>query len=195
MKKFLDKKFEQCTADMQATAESGLWTLDAQVRLYDLFETLSDMDNVKELTEGSGAAAKFCSEYELLAGQLNSIYDEDSLRNQIDASLKPLKETVAQAEQKVQAAADLHECAKETYDIWQKSGFLARRKAIRILRQKAGFRLETKRIGNYVARTFDLMNIARTDHARAQQALFAADPSYKVKPDLHVRIVALLSVN
>ena len=82
----------------------------------------------------------------------------------------------------------LHEYAKYTFDIWQNKGLFARQKAIRVLRQKAGFRLETKRIGNYVAKTFDLMNEARSEYARAQQALFAADMSYKVKPGVYLEI-------
>jgi hypothetical protein len=193
MKEFLNKKFVQCTADMREAAESGKWTLDAQVRVYDLLETLMDLDNVKEYTQGSEVAAEFCSEYEVLADRVRSSYDESSLRMQIDDVLKSLKEAVTQAEQRVYAAADLHECAKETYEIWQNAGYFARRKALRILRQKAGFRLETKRIGNYVARTFDLLNLARTDYAHAQQTLFAADPSYKIKSDLHARIMSLIT--
>lgn len=53
------------------------------------------------------------------------------------------------------------------------------------LRAKAGFRLESDRIGNYVAKTFDLMNEARMAYAGAQQALFAANVSYKVRAGIY----------
>ena len=58
----------------------------------------------------------------------------------------------------------------------------------------AGFRLESNRIGNFVAKTFDLMNEANRDCSRAQQALFAANVSYKIKPGLYSRIASALHV-
>ena len=96
--------------------------------------------------------------------------------------------TKKSAEKKAATLTDLHECAKDTFDIWQNGGLFARQKALRILRAKAGFRLEHKRIGNYVAKTFDLMNEARSAYARAQQLLFAADMSYKIRPGIYADI-------
>ena len=72
--------------------------------------------------------------------------------------------------------------------IWQAQGIFARKRALRELRERAGFRLESHRIGNYVAKTFDLMNEAQVRFARAQQALFAADFRYKIKPEIHAGI-------
>ena len=86
----------------------------------------------------------------------------------------------------------LHQCAKETFEIWQKGGFFSRQSALRKLRSLAGFRLESDRIGNYVAKTFDLMNEAQAAYAKAQQALFSANVSYKVKPGLYSRIASAL---
>ena len=56
----------------------------------------------------------------------------------------------------------------------------------------AGFRLESDRIGNYVAKTFDLMNEANAECARAQQALFAANATYKIKSGIYSKIAAVL---
>ena len=58
----------------------------------------------------------------------------------------------------------------------------------------AGFRLESDRIGNFVAKTFDLMNEAQAAQARAQQALFSANVSYKIKSGLYSRIASALRV-
>jgi hypothetical protein len=63
---------------------------------------------------------------------------------------------------------------------------------LRRLRSLAGFRLESDRIGNFVAKTFDLMNEAQSAQARAQQALFSANVSYKIKPGLYSRIASVL---
>ena len=89
---------------------------------------------------------------------------------------------------KAAAAASLHEFAKETFEIWKNSGIFARRRALKELRQRAGFRLEAHRIGNYVAKTFDLMNEASANFAKIQQERFKADVSYKIKPGLYERI-------
>ena len=167
---------------------SGIWTLDAQVRAYDLLELLCDWPG--PLPQ---AASDFCAAYDSVVFSLVPAYDHAVLLDMAQQALKPYREAVSLAEQKVARLTDLHECAKETFDIWQNKGLFARQKAIRILRQKAGFRLETKRIGNYVAKTFDLMNEARSEYARAQQALFAADMSYKVKSGLYLEIRKLLS--
>ena len=91
------------------------------------------------------------------------------------------------------SAASLHEFAKEVFEIWQTSGVFARRRALRDLRERAGFRLESHRIGNYVAKTFDLMNEAQARFARAQQAVFAADVRYKICPEIYSRIYDILS--
>ena len=90
------------------------------------------------------------------------------------------------------SAASLHEFAKEVFDIWQTQGIFARKRALRELRERAGFRLESHRIGNYVAKTFDLMNEAQARFARTQQALYAADVRYKIKPDIFGEIYRYL---
>ena len=162
---------------------TGIWTLDAQVRAYDLLEQLCDWPGAIP-----SAAAEFCAAYDEVVFSLVPAYEQAVLLDMAQQVLQPFKEAVKQAEMKVAKLTDLHEYAKYTFDIWQNKGLFARQKAIRVLRQKAGFRLETKRIGNYVAKTFDLMNEARSEYARAQQALFAADMSYKVKPGVYLEI-------
>jgi hypothetical protein len=90
------------------------------------------------------------------------------------------------------AAASLHEFAEETFHTWQTSGIFMRKRALKALRERAGFRLESHRIGNYVAKTFDLMNEAQMRFASAQQALFAADAAYKIRAGICADIYARL---
>ena len=181
---------------MRSIAQTGRWTLEAQVHAYDLLDMLAGQEEfaitmseaARRSPFDSESVKSFCKEYDALASALDAAYDESALREFLEETLKPLKESVAQAEKKAADLADLHECAKETFAIWQNGGLFARQKALRILRDKAGFRLEHKRIGNYVAKTFDLMNEARAEYARAQQALFNADVSYKIKQGLYLQI-------
>ena len=99
-----------------------------------------------------------------------------------------LKEAMNEARFEAASAASLHEFAKEVFEIWQTSGIFARKRALKELRARAGFRLESHRIGNYVAKTFDLMNEAQARFARAQQAVFAADVTYKIKPGIYSKM-------
>lgn len=182
---------------MRTIAQTGRWTLEAQVHAYDLLDVISGSEAYSAIAGSeatwqspfaSETVRSFCREYDALASSLDAAYDESALRTLLEENLRPLKETVAQAEEKATVLTDLHECAKETFDIWQSGGLFARQKALRILRAKAGFRLEHKRIGNYVAKTFDLMNEARSAYARVQQLLFAADMSYKIRPGIYADI-------
>lgn len=176
-----------CVADMRAIASQGCWSLQAQIRAYDLLDALS-AEVVTQSADMNKGVQTFFREYSELSQTLDAMYDESVLRMQMEDVLRPLRHSLAQAERKVAQLTDLHECAKSTFEIWQSKGLWARCKALRTLRAKAGFRLESKRIGNYVAKTFDLMNEARAGYASAQQALFNADVSYKIKQGLYLQI-------
>ena len=177
----MNKVLEACTVDMRAVAEGGAMTLDMQVRAYDLLSSLLEM---KEYGIPYGLAddtvGGFCAEYEASSGKLQNAFDEDMLKKEAQARLEDLKKAQNEARFEAAAAASLHEFAKEVFQTWQTAGIFARRRALRELRERAGFRLESHRIGNYVAKTFDLMNEAHARFARAQQAVFSADVSYKV---------------
>ena len=149
-------------------------------------------DTIATWCASLGPAEEYCSEYKRLASALESAYDENALSQEAAARLKPFETALEDAALRSAKKTDLHQCARETFEIWQKGGFFARKTALRKLRTFAGFRLESERIGNYVAKTFDLMNEAQSDYARAQQALFSANVSYKIKPGLYARIASSL---
>lgn len=179
----------QCTDDMCLAAQNGKITLDACVRAYDLLDKLMD----SSLGGIAGPAEAFCEHYYSLESDLKQAYDQAYLDAQAELAVKPFVDALEAAADKARKATALHEAAKETFDVWQNGGFFARQKALRNLRSLAGFRLESSRIGNFVAKTFDLMNEANRDCARAQQALFTANITYKIKPGLYSRLAALLS--
>ena len=171
----------RCAADMQEVAASGKITLDAQVRAYDLLQYLS----ADGLPVTAAAAEEFCGVYRSCAPKLEAAYDEDSLKGEIEAVLAPLRHAMNESRFEAAAAASLHEFAKEVWQTWQTAGIFARRRALRDLRERAGFRLESHRIGNYVAKTYDLANEAQAKFGHAQQLLFAADVTYKCRPGVY----------
>lgn len=205
MDRMISAGLEQCIADMREAVHDGKMTLEAQTRAYDLLGYLLEAPAGEVVTDGCGIASEddartgmtasaeaFLSAYSECSDKLSAAYDGNQLREESDAQLEPFRKALKEAEDRLKTMTDLHDCAKKTYEIWTGAGFFARQKALRILRQKVGFRLESKRIGNYVAKTFDLMNEAAAAYARAQQALFAADRSYKIRPGIYGEIAAAL---
>lgn len=177
----------QCANDLTS---SDILTLEAQSRAYDLLDALlsDECGSYKELKGYHEAAEAFTS----ACTGLHASYDEEQLREELARKLAPLDEAVSEIRFKAASAASLHEFAKEVFEIWQTAGIFARKRALKELRERAGFRLEAHRIGNYVAKTFDLANEAQTEFAKAQQARFAADISYKIKPGIHEQIHRLI---
>ena len=205
MDRMISAGLEQCIADMREAVHNGRMTLEAQTRAYDLLGYLLEAPAGEVVTDGcvtaseddartgmTASAGAFLSAYSECSDKLSAAYDGNQLREESDVRLEPFRKALKEAEDRLKTMTDLHDCAKKTYEIWTGAGFFARQKALRILRQKAGFRLESKRIGNYVAKTFDLMNEAAAAYARAQQALFAADRSYKIRPGIYGEIAAAL---
>lgn len=179
----------RCAAEMQEVAASGKMTLQAQVRAYDLLQALSG----ESVPVAASAAENYCRTYEQLAGKLEAAYDADALKQEIESVLAPARHAVNEARFEAAAAASLHEFAKEVWQTWQTAGIFARRRALRDLRERAGFRLESHRIGNYVAKTYDLANEAQMKFGHAQQLLFAADVSYKCRPGMYCDIYNIIA--
>ena len=190
----MDRIIRQCIEDMQAAAASGRYSLEAQVRAYDLLGQFGDVygDGAYSPADAVLSAARdFCSAYAGLSQALTAAWDGSALEAEAAEKLKSLEETCHEARFEAAAAASLHEFAKEVFEVWKNEGVFARRRALRELRERAGFRLESHRIGNYVAKTFDLMNEAHTRFVRAQQALFNGNVSYKIQEGTYGRLAEM----
>ena len=176
---------------MRSVAQTSILSLDAQVRAYDLLQMLGEAsDNGIMPSEPIGK--EFCDVYRESEVALENAYDETALKNELSNLLEPLTQAVTEARFEAASAAALHEFAKEVFEIWQTSGVFMRRRALNELRARAGFRLESHRIGNYVAKTFDLANEAQVRFAHAQQQLFKAAVSYKLRPGVYDDLYKML---
>lgn len=176
--------------------DSGKYSLEEQIRAYDLLDVLvAVQESGDSLPESlKEVSLEFCRVYEGCKTSLDEYYDEEDLKEESGALSKPLEDALQDAEMKAAKAVELHELAKDTYQVWCSSGFFSRHKALRSLRRMAGFRLESHRIGNYVAKTYDLMEEARRAHQQARQALFSSNVSYKCQRGLFAKISAVLSL-
>lgn len=185
----LAKEITQCIEDMQNAAKTGRISLDMQIRAYDLLDKLLEISNIGIV----GPAEAFREEYYNLEADLKNAYKEEELKKAAEETVAPYIKALETAAENAHKSTILHEAAKQTLEIWRTGGFFERNKALKNLRKLAGFRLESNRIGNFVAKTFDLMNEANMKCAQAQQALFNANISYKIKPGLYSKIASALS--
>ena len=177
---------ERCIEDMRNAVSRGRMILEEQTRAYDILDYIMGEGHVDVDT-------RYCEEYDALKDSLPGVYDEAALNEEAMQVIAPLQRELEDLRFAAASAASLHEFAKEVFEIWQTQGIFARKRALKELRERAGFRLESHRIGNYVAKTFDLMNEAQTRFARAQQALFSADVRYKIRPGVYARIYEVLT--
>lgn len=188
IKSHLSVLLEECVRDLNDIAVSGVMSLDAQVRAYDLLAELLDDESVVAALPDKSGMNLYLEVYSALSEKVEEAFDQAALVNAVKARLAPLDRACTDARFEAAAAASLHEFAKETFQTWQTAGIFMRKRALKALRERAGFKLESHRIGNYVAKTFDLMNEAQMRFAKAQQKLFAADVTYKVQPGIYARI-------
>lgn len=191
----LSSQIDRCRADLCSAAERGRISLVEQIRAYDLTDRLLEIgkDTLEYADEILGTSMwNYRVAYDARKESFEGVCCTDALVQEAENLLAPLQEKLNEARFEAASAASLHEFAKEVFDIWQTQGIFARKRALRELRERAGFRLESHRIGNYVAKTFDLMNEAQARFARAQQALYAADVRYKIKPDIYGQLMEMI---
>lgn len=184
----LNMALRACVEDMKEVASEGKMGLDAQVRAYDLLSCLLEAQDYGGIDVLPAHVCEFREVFASLEGRLDAAFDLDGLNAEAVARLEGLRKAENEARFEAAAAAGLHEFAKETFETWKAGGIFMRRRALRDLRERAGFKLESHRIGNYVAKTYDLMNEAYARFARAQQAVFASDVAYKCKAGTYAAI-------
>ena len=183
----------QCTHDIRKAASTAAFPLSMQVRAYDLLDgLLASAQMGGDMGPDPDAVREYCDAYVQVEAALADCFDADALTAEAEGQIAPVKAEMEELRFAAASAASLHEFAKEVFDIWQTQGIFARKRALKELRQRAGFRLESHRIGNYVAKTFDLANEAQARFARAQQSLFAADVKYKIRENIYGEIYKTL---
>lgn len=200
MESILSDKINSCAKDLNLISRSDKidpsFALDAIVRAYDTYDLLLSIKDDPSIigTEflQDGTIENYIMEYSSDSEKFVKCFDLEQINGELQQRLTSLDVALSKAEAVMRDATELHFLAKETFEIWTTNNFFVRYRALRRLRKRAGFQLEKNRIGNYVARTFDLMNQARADFARAQQLRFKADVSYKIVPDLYSKIDSLL---
>ena len=187
----------QVKEDMEEIALSGQYPVVVMLRAYDLLERLTDWENVKYNMQqyGKGESAKlqeamelYCSSYLANGERLYVLMDMEQIRMKAAAFMGPWKRRHNEALEALEKATALWEMAKIAHKAQLEGSFWEKWRTLRQVRRMAGFRLERKRTGNFVSRTFDLMQEAQTRAREAELKLYEHNVEYKCTPDSYLRI-------
>lgn len=200
----LAAQVEQVRMDMVEIASTGQYPVVTLLRGYDLLEKLGNWENVeynlqqygKEDTEAFRNAAKSYREAYIANGeQLYAVMDMEQIRMKCSAYMSPWVRLFKEAKKELEEATALWEMAKVAHQAQQEGGFWEKWHTLRQVRKMAGFRLERKRTGNFVTRTFDLMQQAQTKAREAELKMYEHNVAYKCTPDTYLKIFELLTEN
>ena len=195
------------TADIREIVASGQYPVVVLLRGYELLEVLQDtMPELQEigvltvLKENRPALAKleeallgYRDEFERSGQSLMKVLDREVIARKAEGYLQPWKRKYEKAKDEYRKAVELHEAAKVAHQAQCEGGFFEKWRTLRQVRKMAGFRLERRRTGNFVARTLDLMQQAMLVARDAELAMYSHNVEYKCNPDVYMKINELLT--
>ena len=193
----------QVSADIVEMAESRQYPVVVLLRGYELLECLSDVDKVKFQMQQDVAAAnmleialaEYVQSYLSYGEQLYGIIDSEQVKMKAAAYMGPWKRLHNEALEKVAQVEALLEAAQAAHKAQEEGGYLEKWKTLRTVRQMAGFRLERKRTGNFVARCEEDLQLARGEARKAELNVYAHSVEHKCSPDTYLRIFELIQNN
>lgn len=196
---------KSCTADIFNIVKVGEFSILSQLRAYDMLENLSDPESFKakvevlktlmgvdavnkELLDLSLQIKSYSNAYLKFAQDLDKIFNPDKMASLAKNYAKPWEKKYQKAKKEYEEAVELWELAKQTYEIYQRGNVIKKYFALRKLRNRAGFKLERDKVGNYVTRTFDLMQEAQTNMRNAELDKFNHNVEYKCTVQMYGKI-------
>ena len=202
--KVLTEQLEELCEDVEEMAASGQYPVVTLLRGYDLLETLGDWEKVSynleqvqkenpEYVDVFLAALKqYLQSYLANGERLYALMDMDQIKMKAAAYMGPWKRRHNEALEELEQATALWEMAKIAHQAQQEGSFWERWKTLRQVRKMAGFRLERKRTGNFVVRTFDLMQQAQSKARDAELKLYQHNVEYKCTPDVYMKLCEII---
>lgn len=193
----------QVKDDVVEMAGSGQYPVVVLVRGYELLECLSDVEKVKfqmQRSESAASALKGAMEdyaqcYLSYGEQLYGIIDMEQVKMKAAAYMGPWKKRHNDALEEVARVEELLEAARAAHKAQEEGGFLEKWRTLRTVRKMAGFRLERKRTGNFVARCEEDLQLARGEARKAELNVYAHSVEHKCSPDTYLRIFELIQNN
>ena len=190
----------QVKDDVVEMAGSGQYSVVVLVRGYDLLECLADVEKVKYQMQQDKAAAnmleiamdEYVQCYLSYGEQLYGIIDMEQVKMKAAAYMGPWKRLHNEALEKVAKVEALLELAQAAHKAQEEGGFLEKWRTLREVRKMAGFRLERKRTGNFVARCQEDLQMARSEARKAELKVYAHSVEHKCTPDTYLKIFEVI---
>lgn len=205
----LTAQIREVAHDVQDIAATGQYPVVTLLRGYDLLEKLGNWEDVvfnveqagkESVGKKNGAAEDFVAALEgyrqayLAHGeQLYAVMDPQQIKMKAAAYMGPWKRRHNEAVEELRKATELWEMAKVAHRAQEEGNLWEKWKTLRQVRKMAGFRLERGRTGNFVARTFDLMQEAQNRAREAELKVYGHNVEYKCTPDSYLRIFEIIS--
>ncbi len=219
MKNVIAGLVDAVAEDMRSIVETGQYPVVVLLRAYDLLELLQDMqlgrdgkllqdigsklsghkNGLEQSGELSGerrlaeAVGKFREVYDRDGERLLQVLDPQVISQKAQGYLRPWQRRYEKANGEYRKAVELHEAAKVAHQAQLEGGLMERFRTLRAVRKLAGFRLERKRTGNYVARTLELMQQAMFVAREAELAMYSHNIEYKCNPKVYEKLNDLLN--
>lgn len=198
-----------CESDIKNTIKAGQTALAAQLRAYDLLDAIarySPLDTqmkvlAEQIDNGSreeifhnffAAVEALCKIADAHAEELEDAFRRSDLHNAAASYLRPWSAQYNKMEERAHQAMLLYNAADHAYKCQLNGSLIEKWRSLRSVRRMAGFRLERKRTGNYVTKTYELMLEAQKELMAAQQQMYSHNVGYKCEQMLYVKIARAL---
>ena len=191
----------QVAEDIVEIAQSAQYPVVVLLRGYELLECLSEVEKVEYQLQQADAAdtEAFMAALEGYAvswlsygEQIYAVIDMGQVKMKAAAYMGPWKKRHNDALEKVAQVEALLAAAQAAHKAQEEGGFFRKWKTLRAVRKLAGFRLERKRTGNFVARCTDDLHMARSEARKAELNVYAHSVEHKCSPDTYLRIFELI---
>ncbi len=213
LQKFLAERFIEVCSDIEEIVATGRYPVAVLLRGYGLLEIVQDF--FAERRSDGKCSAEMCSEgmslagdgrlpevleealsgyksvYERCGDRLEDMLDNDVISQQAAAYLQSWKEKYEKAHGEYMKAVELWEAAKAAHKAQEEGSFFEKQRTLRYVRRLAGFKLERRRTGNFVARTFELMHQAQFAAREAELMMYEHNVEYKCNPEVYRKIYEL----
>ena len=195
-------------ADVREIVACGQYPVVVLLRAYDLLEVLQDvmpvlqeamlelqeaMPELQRLERLQKALCGYREEFARSGERLMQVLDPQVISQKAQGYLRPWQRRFEKAQGEYRKAVELHEAAEVAHQAQMEGGLMERWRTLRAVRKLAGFRLERRRTGNYVARTLDLMQQAMLVAREAELAMYSHNIEYKCNPKVYMKINDLLT--
>lgn len=197
MNDMLAVSIESVTADIREMVTTGKYPVVMLLRGYGLLELLEDHFSSRcgDCEVIGNALSEYKRVYEEYGEKLEEMLDREIIKSKAEAYMRPWQRKLDEAQKAYKKSVELWEAAKAAHQAQEEGGIVERWRTLKAVRRLAGFRLERRRTGNFVARTSELMRQAQMAAREAELQLYEHNVEYKCNPALYRKIYDMIIEN